>query len=477
MTLKTSLMPYQTAAVEKLIGIRVGALYMEMGTGKTRTALEMIARRLAAGKIDRVLWLCPCSIRRNIAVDIAKHADGINIDRFQIYGIESLSGSARLYAQLLAYVQAGACMLVVDESNLVKNSSAIRSQRVTAIAQKCPYRIILNGTPISKNEADLYGQWYLLDWRILGYQSFWSFAANHLEYDEKYKGRVRRVLHVDYLTDKIAPYSYMVKKSDCLTLPEKNYRRAYFELTRKQEEEYERVKEMFLISLLSDEERIGSAAIYRTFTALQEVTSGRRILTPPDASIKHEPFFRNPRNNPRIDALLGVIFRMSGQIVIWCKFAHEISDVAAVLTEDYGADNVTEFHGALSQSVRNANLEKFQAGARFFVANKACAGYGLNLQFCSQAIYYNNDWDWATRAQSEDRLHRIGQEADVDILDICADSKIDERILACLNRKESLADWFRRELKSKNAFEWVDGKDDVYDTNRVQGRAEAANHS
>ena len=42
MVLKTQLYPHQRAAVDKLIKIRIGALYMEMGTGKTRTTLEFI---------------------------------------------------------------------------------------------------------------------------------------------------------------------------------------------------------------------------------------------------------------------------------------------------------------------------------------------------------------------------------------------------------------------------------------------------
>lgn len=37
-------------------------------------------------------------------------------------------------------------------------------------------------------------------------------------------------------------------------------------------------------------------------------------------------------------------------------------------------------------------------------------------------------------------------------------------------RFENFADWFRRELKTKNAFQWVDGKDETYDTNRLLGQ-------
>jgi len=54
MQLKTKLYEHQKKAVEKLQRIKVGALYMEMGTGKTRTALELAAKRYNAGKVGRI---------------------------------------------------------------------------------------------------------------------------------------------------------------------------------------------------------------------------------------------------------------------------------------------------------------------------------------------------------------------------------------------------------------------------------------
>ncbi len=461
MELKTDLYPYQAAAVEKLIGIRVGALYMEMGTGKTRTALEIIQRRMAAGRLKHVLWLCPCSVRENLRQDIAKHAEGAPV---AVYGIESLSGSQKLYAALLRYVDAGPTMLVVDESNLVKNHKAIRTQRITTLAERCKYRMILNGTPISRNEADLFAQWYLLDWRILGYRSFWSFAANHLEFDEKFRHKVRRVLNVDYLTDKISPYSYTVRKDDVLDLKRKRYAQRNFDLNHEQRQHYNEEMEEFLATLISEDD---DAAIYRTFTALQEITSGRRITSPAEKRMEHEPFYSDPRMNPRIDMLLDVLRGLDDKVIIWCKFQHEIDDISAVLAEDYGPEAVRIFCGGIPLKKRYKAIEDFRAGARFLVANKACAGYGLNLQFCSQAVYYNNDWDLATRAQSEDRIHRIGQENEVYIVDICADRSIDGRILDCLMRKSSLADTFKRAMKGKNAHKWLTGEEEENDHHRA----------
>ena len=460
MELLTTLLPHQQAAVDKLIGIRVGALYMEMGTGKTRTTLEMIKRRLDAGKIDRVLWFCPCSVRTKLREDIAKHANGA-LAKIAIVGTESLSGSKRLMGTLTNYVMRGKTMLVVDESNLIKNHMAIRTQRIEQLANLCPYRIILNGTPVSKNEADLYAQWKILDWRILGYQSFWSFSANHLEYDERYRRKVRRVLNVDYLTDKIAPYCYMAKKDDVFKgehkLPPKRTRRQGFSLTSGQMDHYYTQMDAFLATLVDDDDE---AAIYRTFTALQEISSGRWITSDASKPIKHEPFFENPEDNPRIQALLSEISAAPEEkTIIWCKFQHEIDDIERVLTSHYGEGSARTFCGELSQKKRQKSLRDFRAGTKFLIANKTCAGYGLNLQFAHRAIYYNNDWDWATRAQSEDRIHRIGQTSDVDLIDLYAIDTIDRRILDCLSKKDDLVSNFKAAITGKNARKWLTGKD------------------
>ncbi|MEG1756752.1 MAG: DEAD/DEAH box helicase [Clostridia bacterium] len=458
MELKTSMLSWQEQAVEKLIHLRVGALYMEMGTGKTRTALELIKRRLDEGKIVCVLWLCPCNVKGAIAAEIKKHTNGA--DMILIKGIESLSGSRRLYGELMQYIAGRDVMLVVDESNLVKNHEAIRSRRIISIAEQCKYRIILNGTPISKNEKDLFAQWYLLDWRILGYQRFWSFAANHLEFDPDRPGWIRRVLHVDYLTDKIAPYSFLVKKSDCIALPKKIYYMRMFCLTKEQDEHYDEVKENYLDTLLSSDTAISATALYRAFTALQEVTSGRRIISDPCMHIEHMTMFARPEDNPRIQCLLQVIGETTGKSVIWCKYSHEITDIADTLSKEFGKDSVALFYGEMSQLKRMQALEQFQGNARFLIANKTCAGYGLNLQFCHNSIYFNNDWDWSTRAQSEDRIHRIGQESETQLYDIFAFDTIDQRILRCLDRKESLSDEFKRNIKKKNLSAWIDGGED-----------------
>ena len=464
MHLKTTLYDYQRKAADKLSNLRVGALYLDMGTGKTRVALELAQRRLTAGKIDRVIWLCPTSetVKRNLREDFDKHTEGWE-SVITLCGIETLSTSVRENRRLLRLASLFRCFLVVDESLLVKNPRALRSIHITRLAERCPYRVLLNGTPVSKNYADLFSQWYILDWRILGYRSYWSFAANHLEYDEIYKHKVRRVLHPEYLTDKIAPYTVQITKEEVLDLPPKQYATQWFALTEDQEKEYCRVRDDFL-SLEALYDNPESPLIYRTFNALQQVTSGQFIATPARLPMWHYPMFLNPEDNPRIQTLLKAIdayVPRGEKAVVWCKYTHEILDIAKVLQAR--GESIALCYGGKRGKKRARELERFEGSVRFLIANKGCAGFSLNLQYCHYMIFYNNDWDWATREQAEDRMHRSEQKNPVIIIDICAFSKIDERILLCVNRKENMAHEFRSMLHSKNVISWLAGKDDLKD--------------
>lgn len=333
--------------------------------------------------------------------------------------------------------------------------------------------MILNGTPITRNEADLYSQFYILDWRILGYKSYWSFSANHLEIDDS--GRIRKCLNTDYLVEKIAPYSYQIKKSECLDLPDKTYETIYYDITYEQDNHYEEVADTLLFSI----DELKPYTIYRFFTALQMVVSGYKVVTETGVKEKRERtwngniksmkrrglylyksnFFRKPEDNPRIQCLLDVVENITDKIIIFCKYTDEINTIVKLINAKYGENVAVPYYGELNEKQRQNNIDLFQSNSRFLVANKTCAGYGLNLQFCSYVIFYSNDFDFGTRAQAEDRVHRIGQNNNVHIIDICASYTLDEKILRCLRGKENLLDTFKNQLdkmKDKNEIlEWI----------------------
>lgn len=451
MTIKTELFDYQRDAVEKLRHLKIGALYMEMGTGKTRTTLELIKLRYDAGKINAVLWMCPCSVKQNLKYDIIYHCDE-KPDWIVIKGIESIAGSDRLYLKLLDFVKTYNVYLIVDESNMVKNPFAKRTQRITELSKYCKYKMILNGTPVSRNESDMFAQWYILDWRVLGYKSFYTFSANHLVYRvvkvdgiEIRTNQVVNVLDVDYLTERIKPYSYQIRKHECMKLPAKHYLQKSFDMPYVQRMEYDYVKDIYLINV----EEFRSETIYKYFSALQHVTSGMDVLSLPHEKMRTRSMYKKWNDNPRLKTLLSTII---GEIcdekcIIFAKYKHEIDTIEEML-RDKGY-TYAEFTGRLNQKKRQKSLQEFRDDVQFLISNKMCGAYGLNLQFCRNIIFYNNDFDFATRSQAEDRVHRIGQTQDVYIYDIVADNSIDTFICNNLDSKYNLVESFKWYLKQE----------------------------
>ena len=209
-----------------------------------------------------------------------------------------------------------------------------------------------------------------------------------------------------------------------------------------QVEEYERVKMTYLEYV----DEIRSETIYKLFAALQHVVSGRRVLTSPTERMETSVMVTD-EENPRLLALRRILERRIGdeKVLIFCKYRTEAASICKMLTQ-MGRSSVL-FTGGISQKKRQENRKRFRNNVQVMVANKACGAYGLNLQFCRNVVFYNNDFDLATRMQAEDRVHRIGQTEEVRIYDIHAVNTIDSFIMSCLWRKENLVEEFKKNIE------------------------------
>lgn len=456
--LKTALLPHQQPAVARLAPMVIGAMFMDMGTGKTRCAIDLA--HLRRHRMSRVVWFCPVSLKTTIAREWHKHTD---LDASDVYvfdddtnmrdpptafvnivGIESLSSSDRVTLTANALIDEHT-FVVLDESSYIKTHDAIRTLRATYLADRARYRLILTGTPISQGVEDLYSQMRFLSPEILGYSSFYSFQANHLEYSEKYPGLVVRAHNVPWLTSKIAPYIYQITKEDAgLNLPAKLYDRQYYQLTGQQWKLYEQAKNEILLSVPEDE--IDSYVIFKLFNALQQIVSGfwkrddGRVI-----EIEHN------RLRQLLDSIAGL--PDGEKVIVWCKFVRSVEQVAAALREQYGQDAVALFYGVLNEQERNQELERFRAGARFLVATMATGGHGLDLTCAAYEVFYENSFKYAGRVQAEDRIHRIGQTRRPTYLDLYADCGIERRIERALERKEDVVKSFRREVNKLKTAE------------------------
>jgi len=428
---------------------------MDMGTGKSRTAFELVARR--QDRIDHVVYFCPVSLKETVRREILKHTDCADSDicvfndrtnernlpkaLWYIVGIESMSSSDRVVLATGKLITTRT-FVILDESSYIKGAYSMRTMRITRLSEKARYRLILTGTPLSQGVVDLFAQMRFLSPKILGYESFYSFAANHLEYSEKYPGMIVRSHNTEYLAAKVQPYVYQVTKEECLDLPPKLYTTRYFRMTMQQRLAYEAAKDEVFMSLADDD--IDSIAIFRLFTFLQEIVCGfwnRRISRGKFEKLEFE--------HKRIEVLLDIVNSIPAgeKIIIWCKYRYDIEHITEALTGVFGAENVATYHGGLSEKQRNKEEERFHSGARFFVGTPKCAGHGLTLNEAHYGIYYNNDFKYSERLQAEDRCHRIGQAHKVTYIDIQCTDSIDDRIADALAKKGSVVAEFKGEVE------------------------------
>lgn len=445
-------MSHQRAAVEKMLPTRIGALFMEMGTGKSRTAIELVLQRRS--RIDSVFWFCPVSLKETIRQEILKHTDCAPDDihvfsdktseatvppaRWYVVGIESMSASARVVCAVNKLVT-DKSFVIVDESSYIKGHRAGRTMRITHIAERARYRLILTGTPISQGVVDLFAQMRFLSPKILGYASFYSFAANHLEYHEKFKGMIVRSHNTEYLAAKIKPYVYQVTKDECLDLPDKLYERRYCSMTDEQEIWYDRIKH----ELLDDIEEWDSITIFRLFTALQQIVNGFLNWKPKNRPMEHH-HFRHRRVHVLMDTVTSI--PAGEKVIIWAKYLYDIEQIQAALVEQFGPDCVAPYHGRLNERQRSTQVERFRDAARFFLATPSCGGHGLTLNEARHVIFYNNGFKYSERLQAEDRCHRIGQAHKVVYIDIICNPSIDDRIMEALDNKGNLVEEFKRKI-------------------------------
>ena len=140
----------------------------------------------------------------------------------------------------------------------------------------------------------------------------------------------------------------------------------------------------------------------------------------------------------------------------WLIFTEhrDTADYLVRRLEGFGySGHVGQIHGGLGWPAREVQVESFRQpdGARFLVATDA-AGEGINLQFCRLMVNYDIPWNPARLEQRMGRIHRYGQQHDVQIVNLVAGSTHEGRVLQVLLDK---LDAIRRELQSDKVFDVI----------------------
>jgi len=123
------------------------------------------------------------------------------------------------------------------------------------------------------------------------------------------------------------------------------------------------------------------------------------------------------------------------KVVVFTAFRHTLGFLTGLVAEA-GID-VAAYHGGLSRRAKEAAIGSFRDDAEVLVTTEA-GGEGRNLQFCHAMVNFDLPWNPMQIEQRLGRIHRIGQEHDVELTNLVARGTIEDRILGVLEAKINL---------------------------------------
>lgn len=373
---------------------------MEAGTGKTKVAVDIVN----ASPCDFVLWIGPLQTIRtgNVTNEVARQC-GFNIP-CSFVGVESIGGSDRIYINTVEDLKSyEKPFVVVDESLKIKNAEAKRTKRLLEIGKIVEYKLILNGTPLSRNLLDLWSQMEFLSPLILN-MSLAQFKNTFCEWTRVTKSNGWRTYskeyvtgyeNVDYLYSLIRHYVF---KADLKLGISQHYRSKAYYIDEDSREEYARIKEIFLEDEMLE---------WRNNNIFLEMTQ----------KMQHAYCC----TGDKIDQVKSILAEEEvdpSKTIIFCKFIKSRELCERLFPE------------CLVLSYQKDSL-------------------GLNLQEYNVTIYFDKVWDFALRTQSTRRTFRTGQERDCLYYDLTGDVGLERLIDRNIGKKVTMSEYFKKATKEQ----------------------------
>lgn len=398
-----TLLNNQLEARTKLLPFKVGALFMEAGTGKTRVACELVN----PVKPDLVVWVGPLQTIRPkdglpSVIDEINKWGGFNAETIYT-GIESIQSSDRIYLQLYNRIRtAWNPFIVVDESLKIKNADAKRTKRLLELSSMVQYKLILNGTPLSRNLLDLWSQMQFLSPMILNmslaefkntfceYTKVTKFFGGHRGYTKEF---ITGYENIDYLYSLIRHYVY---ECDLSLNVGQYYTDLPYSLDDESLKEYTFLKEKYL-----DNEML-QWKNNNIFIEMTQKMQHSYCCTPSKFEILDQLFKSIDEN----------------RTIIYCKYV-----ASREACEKY-------FKKATVLSYQKESL-------------------GLNLQYLNQTVYFDKIWDYALRTQSSRRTFRTGQEYDCRYYDLTGNVGLESLIDSNIAKKVGMTEYFKGKTKEE----------------------------
>jgi len=433
--LKMQLFPYQVQGVQFIESRKGRALIGdEMGLGKTAQALGWLQLH---PELRPAIIVVPATLKLNWLKEVDMWTNGNNrvhiisgkfrtnetlpqADIYIInYDILAINGGKKHECRT-DIIDLNAKVLIADECHQFKNSDAQRTKAIKDLAKRVPHVLALSGTPIVNRPIEMFNAISIIEPKL--FPSFFRYAqkycgAVHNGYGWDFKGASNtEELH------KILTETIMVRrlKADVLKeLPSKIRTAIPMEL--KNQKEYGQAERDF-ISWVKDTFGKKKADKVKNAEALVKIGELKRLAV-----------------RGKLDSCIEWIreFLESGEkLVIFA--VHKF--VIDALMEEFN-DIAVKIDGSVSPDKRQAAVDAFQNNddIRVFVGNVKAAGVGITLTKASNTCFLELEWTPGIHDQAEDRVHRIGQEADsVTAYYLLAAGTMEEEIAQLIDKKRQI---------------------------------------
>lgn len=421
------------------------ALLMEMGTGKSLTAIAAAGCMYQFGKIRKMLVVCPLSITGVWMEEFQKYAN------FP-YSLTVLSGTGekkkqqikdiaarglqvivvnyesawRLEKELLAY---DADLVVADEGHKLKENRTSQSKGMHHLGDKARYKLLLTGTVITNREIDVFSQYRFLDPQIFG-SSFFAFRNRY--FDMGGYGQhtpIFRKQMTDEFLRRLHSVAFRVTKAECLDLPEITEEVRTVDLEKKAATLYKEIEKESFSEL--DKSEVTTVNVLTRLLRLSQITGGH--VTDDDGKV-------NTVSAAKLQALEDVIdsaMEEDKKLVIMARFVPELDDIQKLLEKK--KIGYACVRGGVKD--RDEEIRRFQKddSCRVFIGQIAAAGLGITLTAASTMVFYSLDYSMSNFEQAKARIHRAGQKENCHYIYLVCRNTVDRKVLRALRSKVDLA--------------------------------------
>ncbi len=404
---------YQKQAVEKLSKLKAGILFMSMGTGKTKVAMDLAISR--QDSYDCIIWIAPASLINSISyIEEIKKWGAELLKPIDYFTIEGSGSSNRKYLDLVNLARNKASFCIVDESITIKNSIAKRTKRLLENWHLFKFRLILNGTPITNTLLDLYSQIQFIHPKILAMTET-QFANSFLIYKkEGYRAYAKsnRACNEQALIEIIKPYVFDSSlEIDC----ELKTQDITCGLNSQELIKYTELKQKVFDKIFDKDE----ADFFSISQQFQHFYTENCI----DKKQKFDELITSLKDQ---------------QVIVYVKFVSEL-------------EYIIEKYKAVEYSGKNkAGIELFKNGAKILVCTYGTGSLGHNLQFCNNIIYFSQTFDYKHKEQSLHRIYRIGQTKTCNIYNFFVKTGLEDLIKSSLSKKNNLLQVLKNHIKKEN---------------------------